>query len=125
MRKDFFQHNSRDCFSKDVENRFSFPTQTSFYLVQGFGKEVLVQFDMDYCEGIAITTFAMRPSTPDVEEPPPKIKITVDAPEKPSFKMEITLNVNTKPYPPLDYDVTIGQMKWMKEACNLGFELVE
>ena len=122
MRKDFFQHNSRDCFSKDVENRFSFPTQTSFYLVQGFGKEVLVQFDMDYCEGIAITTFAMRPSTPDVEEPPPKIKITVDAPEKPSFKMEITLNVNTGPYPPLDYDVTIGEMK---ETCNLKFELVE
>ena len=126
-RKDFYQHNHQNCFRKDVTNRFN-PTKSCFFLVRDAGREVLVQFDMDFCncKSIAITLYGMLTFEDEgVKEEAAtartKMKIIVEDPKEPSFKMEVTKFIKTGPYLRLEFcDFMVNK----RDSCTFKFKII-
>ena len=132
MRKDFFLHNKQDCFLKDPNNTFSFPSgKNGFYLIGG---EVLVDaqywhtsvegsnFDVD---NVGFNIFGLE--TEDSLIQPSKMKIVMTTPEDPSFQMEVITAIQTGPYRTKymlgDHDFILEVWK-NKCILTLTFELI-
>ena len=123
MAKDFFNHNSKDCFLKDIRNTFTFPTRSCLYLAQGgFQQEVLVDVwyvkkeDDDERSGIdyvGFTSFGNQTSNPRIAMPA-KMKMVVEDPEDASIKLEVITEIDNGPYRSkkiVDHDVVLGDLK--------------
>ena len=131
MGKDFFNHNNKDCFLKDVTNTFDFPSRSGLYLVKGGFtlQEVLVDVwyvnndDEDGVNYVGFNTFGMEASNHSLFKPS-KMKIVVDTPEDPSFKMEVITVIGEGPYRAkkmADHDVVLAVRKG---ESRLSFELI-
>ena len=103
MTRSFHLHNM-DCFMKDANNIFSFPTASRLYLIKNelTDKEILV--DAWYCDEdeedevrIGFTIFDLRDS-PDSQPDDLKIRILLTSPEKPGFSLEAIIVVSKGPY---------------------------
>jgi len=89
--KDFYQHNSKNCFKADARNSFKTPFESSFYLVKEEGVEVLVMLDLEYLDGIGVKTFAMKRD--DEKSQPKQLKLTVES----SPELEIIFDIKIGP----------------------------
>ena len=118
MRKDFITHNTTkikedaspsekaDCFLKDDENSFNFPTQCCFYMVGGrtSEEEVLVEAcnveDLEeYEDGDKMMGFSSFVAQSSSQSPAKKIKLVIDSPDdNTSYKMEVVTDIETGPY---------------------------
>ena len=131
MGKDFFNHNNKNCFLKDVTYTFEFPSRSGLYLVKGGFtlQEVLVDVwyvnndDEDGVNYVGLNTFGMETSNHSLFKPS-KIKIVMDTPEDPSFKLEVITVIGEGPFRAkrmADHDVALAVRKG---ESRLSFELI-
>ena len=133
MRKDFFLHNSKNCFIiKDAGKTIDFPTEDCFYMIQDSltEKEVLVQVfyvknqEDDELDNLLITSFGVEPSNPSSTNMPSKMKIVMMKPDKPSFNLEVITEIENyyiyNPSASWDIALTLG-----KEKSSLQFEMIQ
>ena len=134
LRKDFFSHNNKDCFLKDVGNTFSFPTESCFYLIREgpTQQEVLVEAGYDRNEDdsrmayayVGFTSFGVNTSKAGLAMTS-KMKIVVEEPGDPSFKLEVVTSIDQTLYKIEekieDCDVVLAHMK---EKKIVRFEMI-